>query len=152
VINKTYLNLRDYNQIFKKQVEIMSVVWHLRSNRKSTGGKLHRHSKKKKYQRGSTFIETKIGERKAKITRTRGGNTKVKLLACDYANVADRKTGKIKKVKILSVKESQTTHYYVRRNIITKGEIIETELGPAKVTSRPGQDGVVNAVLIEEKK
>ncbi|MCE4622698.1 MAG: 30S ribosomal protein S8e, partial [Desulfurococcales archaeon] len=35
--------------------------------------------------------------------------------------------------------------------IIVKGAIIETTEGKAIVTSRPGQDGVVNAVLIKEK-
>ncbi|MBP2146305.1 ribosomal protein S8E [Methanofollis sp. W23] len=38
---------------------------------------------------------------------------------------------------------------YVRRNLLTKGAIIKTEIGRARVRSRPGQDGVVNAVLIE---
>jgi small subunit ribosomal protein S8e len=34
-------------------------------------------------------------------------------------------------------------------NVITKGAIIETEDGLAKVTSKPSKDGVVNAVLIK---
>jgi small subunit ribosomal protein S8e len=126
----------------------MSVMWHLRSGRKTTGGKLRRNTKKKKRHRGSKFLETLVSERKAKIVETRGGKRKIKLLSEDTANVADR-TGKVRKVKILSVKESRTTPHYVRRNIITKGEVIETEAGLAKVTSRPGQSGVVNAVLIE---
>jgi small subunit ribosomal protein S8e len=37
----------------------------------------------------------------------------------------------------------------VRRNIVTKGAIIETDAGQARVVSRPGQDGQVNAVLLE---
>jgi small subunit ribosomal protein S8e len=45
--------------------------------------------------------------------------------------------------------ENPANPHYVRRNIITKGAVIKTELGNAKVTSRPGQDGVVNAALIE---
>ena len=36
----------------------------------------------------------------------------------------------------------------VRRNIITKGSIVETKLGKAKVTCRPGQEGSVNGVLL----
>jgi small subunit ribosomal protein S8e len=37
--------------------------------------------------------------------------------------------------------------------VITKGAEIETNLGLARVTSRPGGDGVINAVLTgkEEK-
>ena len=40
---------------------------------------------------------------------------------------------------------------YDRRGVITKGAVIETSLGLARVTSRPGQDGIINAVLIREE-
>jgi small subunit ribosomal protein S8e len=36
--------------------------------------------------------------------------------------------------------------------IVNKGAVIKTELGLARVVSRPSQDGIVNAVKIEEKK
>ena len=38
---------------------------------------------------------------------------------------------------------------YVRQNIITKGAVIMTDAGKARVTSRPGQSGSINAVLID---
>jgi small subunit ribosomal protein S8e len=126
-------------------------MWHLRSGRKTTGGRLRKNTKKKKRHRGSKFLETLVSERKAKIVDTRSSKKKIKLLSENTANVADS-TGKVKKVKILSVKESRTTPHYVRRNILTKGEVIETEAGLARVTSRPGQAGVVNAVLREGTK
>jgi small subunit ribosomal protein S8e len=44
--------------------------------------------------------------------------------------------------------ENQANIHYVRRNIINKGAIIETNLGKARVTSRPGQTGTINAVLL----
>ena len=47
-----------------------------------------------------------------------------------------------------NVIENKANPNYVRRNIITKGAIVETSAGKAKVTSRPGQDGVINGVLI----
>jgi len=34
---------------------------------------------------------------------------------------------------------------------MTKGSVIDTEFGKAVITSRPGQDGVVNAVIVQEK-
>jgi small subunit ribosomal protein S8e len=40
---------------------------------------------------------------------------------------------------------------YDRRGVITKGAEIETKIGLARVTSRPGGDGVINAVLIGGK-
>ena len=65
------------------------------------------------------------------------------------ANVFNPKTGKVQLSKVVTVKSNPANPNYVQRNIITKGAIVQTELGVARVTSRPGQDGVVNAVLNE---
>ena len=83
--------------------------------------------------------------------RVRGGNYKVRLVKALYANVTIPSQGVTKRVRILRVVENPASQDYSRRGIITKGAIIQTELGRARVTSRPGQDGVVNAVLLEEK-
>ncbi len=126
--------------------------WHLRSNRKPTGGLLRANRKKRRADRGSEFLETKIGPKRVKVVRTKGGGAKLNLLTADSVNVADPKTGKIAKTKLLTVKENTANPNYVRRNVITKGAVVKTELGLAKITSRPGQDGVLNGVLVEEKK
>jgi len=34
---------------------------------------------------------------------------------------------------------------------MTRGAVIKTELGNARITSRPGQEKMVNAVLVGEK-
>lgn len=128
------------------------VRWHLRSARTARGAKVKRSSKKKKFQRGSEFLETRIHKKKTKVERVFGGNLKVRALAFEFANIADSKTGKMHKAKILSVQENPANPHYVRRNVITKGAIIKTDAGLAKVTSRPGQDGTVNAIVVEEKK
>ncbi len=124
--------------------------WHLRSKKKETGGQAKRMRKKKKFERGSAFLETKIGKNKAKFERVRGGNKKIRLLSAEKANIFDPKTKKSMCAKIVSVKENTANPHYVRRNIITRGAVIDTELGLAKVTSRPGQDGIINAVLIKK--
>ena len=95
--------------------------------------------------------ETQIGERKIKIVRTRGGNIKHRLLKDMYVNVLDQSTGTTKKYKILNVLENRANREYARRRIITKGAILATEIGKVKVTSRPGQHGVINGVLIEKR-
>ncbi|MCK5397870.1 MAG: 30S ribosomal protein S8e, partial [Thermoplasmata archaeon] len=59
------------------------------------------------------------------------------------------KTGKSQHSRILTVTDNPANPNYVQRNIITKGALVETEIGVAKITSRPGQDSVVNAVLVE---
>jgi small subunit ribosomal protein S8e len=119
--------------------------------RKPTGGKRHPYRKMRRYERGSFPTETTLGEPKRKIDRRRGGNIKIRVLSDLYASVSNPSTGETKKVKILRVVKNPANIDYNRRGVITKGTIIETELGMAEVTSRPGQDGVINSVLISEK-
>jgi len=101
---------------------------------------------------GREFLEPKIGPEKSQNLRTFGGNEKLGLLRTDSANVMDPQTGHAKKVKILTVVENPADPHFVRRNVLTRGAVIQTELGKARVTSRPGQIGTVDAVLIEPKK
>jgi len=124
--------------------------WRKKAARKSTGGKYHKNSKKHKIARGRDFHPVAVGEAKKSINRTRGGNIKIILLKGNIANVAIN--DKIQKTKIISVIENSADSHFVRSNIITRGAIIQTELGPARVTSRPGQEGIVNAILVDKKK
>lgn len=125
------------------------MLWQGRSVRKSTGGRYHANRGKKRFEIGRSPADTIIGETRVKTIRVTGGNTKVRALRCEYANVSDKKTGKVQKVKINSVAENAANPNYVRRNLMTKGAIIATDLGKARIVSRPGQDGVINAILLE---
>ena len=91
---------------------------------------------------------TKLGELRKKQVSVKGGNTKVRLLAATTANLFDPKTKQCKQVALKVVAENPANRNFVRRNILTKGTIVETAQGKARITSRPGQDGVVNAVLL----
>ncbi len=116
---------------------------------RGTGAQRIPSSDKRKRHVGSAPTFTKVAEEeKRKIKRTMGGNRKVRVLKAAYANVVVG-PGKVKKVKIISVLEANNPQM-ARQNLITKGAIIQTEIGKAKVTSRPGQDGVVNAVLVKD--
>ena len=123
-------------------------VWHGRSLRKPSGKRVVKARKKKKYELGRYPSETKLGERKCEKVRVRGGSYKYRLLRDNVANLYDPKTKKCQKVKITTVVENPANPFFVRRNIITKGAIIKTELGDARVTNRPGQEGCINARLI----
>jgi small subunit ribosomal protein S8e len=119
-----------------------------RSKRKVTGGRYKSFRKKRKCEMGREPTLTKLGKTRQKKFRTKGTGIKMKLLSCDVANVFDPKANKYSKAKIKTVVENPANRHYVRRNIITKGTVIDTELGKARVTSRPGQTGTINAVLI----
>jgi len=119
-----------------------------KSLRKPTGGRYRDYRKKRSYELGRSPSLTKVGEKKIRQIRTMGSSFKQRLLQADTANVFDSKEKKYSKLKIMSVIDNPASKHFVRRNIITKGAIIQTEKGNAKVISRPGQDGMVNAVLI----
>ena len=119
-----------------------------RSKRTNTGSRFKDWRKKIKTELGSLPTLTKIGKTKISTKRIQGGNLKSKILSAESANVYNEKTKKYVKVKLISVKDNPANRNYTRRNIITKGAIIETEKGDAKVMNRPGQEGIINAIFI----
>ena len=123
--------------------------WHGISRRKPSGGRKVQARGKR-----STEISTEkqlalIGESKTKIHRRTGGNTLVRVLAADKVSINDPKTGKTSLGTIENVVENESDPNYVRRNVLVKGAIIETDKGRVKITSRPGKDGVINGILVE---
>ena len=124
-------------------------LWQGTSVRKPTGGRLISARKKRRFEVAPEDAETKLGKHSQKILRTKGASQKVKLLATDTINVMDQKTGKAKKATIKTVTENPANIHYVRRNILTKGAVVDTDMGKVKVTSRPGQSGTLSGVLVQ---
>ena len=123
-------------------------LWQGKSRRKPTGGRRVPSASKRKFEIGREKQYTKLGAESLKQYRGAGGNVKVGMLAAEFANVVDKKTNTVKRVKIVNVKANPADPNYIQRNILNKGATIETEIGDAVVTSRPGQDGAVNAILL----
>ena len=119
-----------------------------RSKRKATGGRYVAYRKKRQYELGREPSFTKLGKKRIQTIRTAGANRKLRLLSADTANLYDPRTKTYKQVKIKTITDNPANRHFIRRNIMTKGSVIDTEIGKARVTSRPGQEGVVNAVLI----
>jgi len=125
------------------------VQWHSDLHkRKKSGGKKGIWRGRRKHERGGEINLAVIGEFLAKVRRVRGGNIKVAVVSTNYANVAVGNT--VKKLPITRVVSNPSNRDYDRRKVITRGAIIETPEGLAKVVSSPGQDGVVNAVLVKQ--
>ena len=120
------------------------------TKRKATGGRSRPSRGRRAYERDGYAIEPLVGATEAGF-RGGGAERVTGVVFADIANVADAK-GKTTKSKILRVKKSPANRDYERRGVITKGAVIETEAGEAVVTSRPTDDGVVNAVLTKSKK
>jgi small subunit ribosomal protein S8e len=124
--------------------------WMGKSRRKISGGLRRPNRKKRRGEIGREKLFTSVGKQKAFKMRTRGGNSKMRLVHAGRANAVDPKTGKVQATTITTVLENSANRNYVQRNFLNKGAIVQTELGAARVTSRPGQDGVVNVVLLEQ--
>ena len=118
--------------------------------RKITGGKYKFFRKKKKYEIAGIERKVKLGKTKQKLIRGIGGNKRAVLLSSEFANVYDKETKKSKKVKIKNVLETPSNRFLARQNILVKSAIIETEIGKARITNRPSQEGMVQAVLIKK--
>ncbi len=126
--------------------------WHGdKKKRKMSGGRRRLARGKRSFEMGNEAVETELGERVEKSVRSRGGNKKVKLVSANYANVTRSSSRRTERAKIIRVLKNPVNADYDRRNIITKSTIIETSIGDAIVTSRTGQDGVINAVLLDKK-
>ena len=119
-----------------------------RSNRKPSGARYKYQKVRRQHEAGRRPALTRIGAKRNQVVRTIGDNKKVKALTTPTASVFDPKNKKHFSAEIESVQENQANRHFVRRNIITKGAIIQTSKGPARVTSRPGQTGQIQAVLL----
>lgn len=116
--------------------------------RKISGGKYRIFRKKKKYETPGIERKVKLKALKQKVLRGLGGNKKTVLLSSEFANVIDPLSKKAKKVKIKNVLETPSDRFLARQNILVKSAIIDTELGKAKITNRPSQEGSVQAILL----
>ncbi|HIH16934.1 MAG TPA: 30S ribosomal protein S8e [Candidatus Diapherotrites archaeon] len=131
--------------------------WHMKSNKLASGGINYAKNRcdKKLAWKGGDFAATTIAqEPETLVVQARGLVVKHKARKAREAAVTDQKTGKTVKGVIVTVSGNEANRHFARQNIMTKGAIISVKLGDktvkARVTSRPGQVGVVQAVLAPE--
>lgn len=118
--------------------------------RKPTGGKVRKSRGKRRREAGRPPAYTVVGARKLRHIRVMGGGRKQRLMSDYEINVA-MGDGNTKRAKIMNVIKNPASKFLERRKIITKGAIVKTELGLVRITSRPGQHGILNGVLLREE-
>jgi small subunit ribosomal protein S8e len=123
-------------------------IWQGRSRRKRTGGRLRAVRKKRRFEIARELQVATVGAGTVKTYRVRGGNRKLRILTATTVNVYDPASRKMQPARIVTVRENPANPNFVQRNIITRGAILETELGLVRIRSRPGQDGVLNGVRV----
>ena len=120
-----------------------------RGTRKKASGGLFRWGRTKRlFEKARAPTNTKIGQTVIEGLRTPGNNRKYKVYNAEFVNICDSKKKKCIKAKILTVTDNPANRNFIKRNIITKGAIVDTDNGKVRITSRPGQDGTLNGVLI----
>lgn len=127
--------------------------WHGISRRKPSGGRLKRPNRYRGKRRTEIAAEkqfTVLGEPSRKVYRKRSGSQTVRVMADNIINVNDPSNGKTVRATMVTVLDSPADANFVRRNILTKGAVVDTDKGKVRVTSRPGKDGVINGVLVDE--
>ncbi|MGV8107035.1 MAG: 30S ribosomal protein S8e [Nitrososphaerota archaeon] len=120
------------------------------SGRNYTGGRRIAMRSRRKFEIDRYPNEAVIGSNVKVTRRVRGDNSKTALKTVELANVSNVEENKTTRLKILRVIKNTANKDYERRGIITKGTVIETELGLARVISRPGQVGIINAVQLKK--
>jgi small subunit ribosomal protein S8e len=133
------------------------VQWHTRDDKKPSGGRRNtiRSRARKLAWKGGVAANTKTDVSvKDDIRETNNGlgsTVKTRALQLKHANIAQN--GKIIKAEIVAVKTNDANRLFARSNVSTKGAIIRVKVDGneklAKITNRPGQEGSVNAKLIE---
>ncbi|HOW29539.1 MAG TPA: 30S ribosomal protein S8e [archaeon] len=130
------------------------VEWKKVSRRKSTGGINNAVNAKTKTlsEKGGKFAKTTVAKVDKRFkSRTVGGNEKTKISHAQTVLVSEG--NKTIKGRILDVTENPANKHFVRQKIITKGAILKVDLNgketKVKVTSRPGQDGLVSGVIVK---
>jgi len=123
-------------------------IWHRRSTRTATGARLKQLRSKRKHQMGRNPTETLMGETKRVTIDSRSKAKKTPALRLAQVNVTDPVKNVTFRAELQDVEKNPANMDYQRRKVVTRGTIIKTSKGRARVTSRPGQDGILNAVLI----
>merc|ERR1711959_392856 len=93
--------------------------------RRKTGGKLTRWKMNRKYELGRQSSDTKIGHKRIRTVRTRGGNTKYRALRLDTGNFSWASESVTRKVRVLNVVYNSTNNELVRTNTLVKGGIVQ---------------------------
>ena len=118
--------------------------------RKHTGGLIKHTRNRRSDEKDSFSVDTLLGDHSIRVKNSRGGNVKISLVSDNFVNVIDKSNNSIKKVAITRVLKNPSNRDYERRGVITRGAILDTELGKVRVLSRPGQSGIINGILISE--
>eukprot|EP00931_Biecheleriopsis_adriatica_P065831 TRINITY_DN402_c0_g1_i5.p1 TRINITY_DN402_c0_g1~~TRINITY_DN402_c0_g1_i5.p1 ORF type:complete len:223 (-),score=59.02 TRINITY_DN402_c0_g1_i5:45-668(-) len=97
-----------------------------------TGGRSNTSIKKRKYEMGRPATLCKLGAKRVRSVRCRGGNMKYRALRLDSGNYAWGSENVTKKVRILDVVYNASSNELVRTKTLLKNTIIQIDAQPFK--------------------
>ncbi|CAE8591585.1 unnamed protein product [Polarella glacialis] len=97
-----------------------------------TGGRSNTSIKKRKYEMGRPSTMCKLGAKRVRSVRCRGGNMKYRALRLDSGNYAWGSENVAKKVRILDVVYNASSNELVRTKTLLKNTIIQIDAQPFK--------------------
>merc|ERR1712227_272671 len=100
--------------------------------RRKTGGKLTPWRMKRKFELGRQPAETKIGHKRVRTVRVRGGNLKYRALRLDAGNFSWASESITRKCRLLNVVYNSTNNELVRTNTLVKSGIVQIDAHPCK--------------------
>merc|ERR1711971_428188 len=100
--------------------------------RRKTGGKLTPWRMKRKFELGRQPAETKIGHKRVRSVRVRGGNLKYRALRLDAGNFSWASESITRKCRLLNVVYNSTNNELVRTNTLVKSGIVQIDAHPFK--------------------
>merc|ERR1712125_164661 len=101
-----------------------------RHKRRETGGRMPIHKKKRKFESGKPAANTKLADKRIRLVRSRGGNTKKRALRLNKGNFMWQSEGVTKVSKIVNVVYNPVSNELVRTNTLTKGTIVFIDATP----------------------
>merc|ERR1712117_119792 len=88
------------------------------------------HQKKRKFEMGRPAALCKVGAKRVRVVRCRGGNSKFRALRLDSGNYAWGSENCTKKVRILDVVYNASNNELVRTKTLVKNSIVQVDATP----------------------
>jgi len=103
-----------------------------RHKHRKTGGRVNIHQKKRKFEMGRPSAMTRIGQKRTRSIRCRGGNMKYRALRLDSGNYSWGSENCTRKTRIMDVVYNATNNELVRTKTLVKNAIVQVDAAPFK--------------------
>ncbi|KAK5053263.1 ribosomal protein S8A [Exophiala bonariae] len=101
-----------------------------RHKRSATGAKRAYYRKKRAFEKGRQPANTRIGNKRIHLVRTRGGNTKYRALRIESGNFSWGSEGIARKVRVIVVAFHPSNNELVRTNTLTRSAVVQIDAAP----------------------